>query len=88
MYSKYILQEIITKRTREGHEANSNLPPTVAPIRATNSSNGMFILKTELSASHFSARALRGVVNIKALPTRNAIVGVLNCVFPCQTNKY
>lgn len=57
------------------------LPPTVAPTRATASSSGM--LKKEFSASHVSAKAFKGVVNIKALPRRSSIAGNLNSVSPC-----
>lgn len=60
---------------------HNTLPPTVAPIRATNSSTGM--LKNELSASHVSAKALKGVVSIKVFTTRNVVVVDLNCAFPC-----
>lgn len=82
-----MFKEIISN-IRGDHEANGTLPPTVAPIRATNRSKGMFMLKAEFSASHVSARALKGVVKIKALLTTNAIVGVLNCMFPCQSGNY
>lgn len=75
---------MIRNGSKGDNEANSTLPPTVAPIRATASSKGMFMLKTELLASHVSARALKGVVNIKALLTRNPTVRILNCLFPCQ----
>ena len=70
-------------RTKGDNEANSTLPPTIAPIRATASNNGMFMLKTELLASHVSAKAVKGVLNIKALLTRNAIVGNPTCLFSC-----
>lgn len=70
-------------RTKGDNEANSTLPPTVAPIRATASNKGMFMLKTELSASHVSAKAFKGVLNIKALLTRNAVVGIPTCLFSC-----
>ena len=40
-------------RTKGDNEANRTcIPPTVAPIRATDINKGMFMLKTELSASH------------------------------------
>jgi hypothetical protein len=42
------------------------------------------MLKIELSASHVSARASKGVVHIKALVTRKAIAEDLNCMFPCK----
>ena len=70
-------------RTKRDNEANRILPPTVAPIRATGSNKGMFMLKTELLASHVSAKAFKGVLNIKALLTRNAIVGIPTCLFSC-----
>ena len=70
-------------RTKGDNEANSTLPPTVAPIRATASNNGMFMLKTELSASHVSAKAFKGVLIIKAVLTRNAVVGIPTCLFSC-----
>lgn len=63
--------------------SKSNLPPTVAPIRATNSSKG--ILKKEFSASHVSAKASGGVDNIKELVKRNATAKNLSFWFPCQT---
>lgn len=42
------------------------------------------MLKIELSASHVSAKASKGVVHIKALVTRKAIAEDLNCMFPCK----
>lgn len=60
------------------------LPPTVAPIRATPSSNGM--LKKELSVSHVSARASRGTMSIKVFARTTAFVK-LNDATLC-TNEF
>ena len=65
---------------------SKKIPPTVAPIRATNSSKGM--LKMELSASHVSARALKGAVNIKMLAARNAVTGTPNRKPPCPNSSF
>lgn len=62
------------------------IPPTVAPIRATNSSKGM--LKKELSASHVSARALKGAANIKTFAARNAVTGTPNLKLPCPISSF
>lgn len=57
----------------------------MAPIRATNDSKGM--LKKELSASHVSAKASKGIVNSKALVTASAVAGNLNSTIPCTRGK-
>ena len=62
--------------------AHTTLPPTVAPMRATASSIG--ILKTELSASQVSAKALEGVENIKTLLAKNISDGNLCCLSSWQ----
>lgn len=54
---------------------SGNVPPTVAPMRATRSNTGIFILKTELSTSHVSASASRGLTSIKALENMTAVAG-------------
>lgn len=63
----------------------STLPPTVAPTRETNSSNG--ILNTDLSASHVSARAWSGVANINALAATNTVGRNFKDAFSCKVIK-
>nr|GMD27984.1 60S ribosomal protein L23 [Ipomoea batatas] len=60
------------------------IPPTVAPIRATNSSKG--ILNAELSASHVSAMASNGVDISNALAIISGIVGILQATIACHGN--
>lgn len=80
-----LFQHNTKERTKNHHDVNVELPPTVAPIRATNNSKGM--LKKELSASHVSARASKGTVNIKALVTANAAAGNLSTTSPCTRDR-
>lgn len=86
-HNKILIQSLHSKKEEvklhSKHKVSGNLPPTVAPTKDTNRSKGM--LRRELSVSHVSAKALKGVANIATLLTTNAAVGKLICRFPCQS---